>query len=204
MSYVLNTSVAPFCHSQDHPGGVPVPACEISARRAPKDAFSEIECLLGSRETLRTRHGRVGGLNQHHLPASPLSTGDQFSLGRANSGISGLPGHRGSSKEGRLEVFQRDQIMAVGDLLGPHPGVVCSLPGCLLVQFRRLSAGTLVTVGVRMSLTMAPRHFPLSLGKFRRAAFPVPPIGQIVLGVGGRRGGGDTPVDTDTGLYVWG
>ena len=80
MSHILNTSVAPFCHSQDHPGSVPVTACDYAAGFAPEGSFSESEWLLGSRETLGTRHGCIGGLDQHHLPASPLGTVDQSRL----------------------------------------------------------------------------------------------------------------------------
>ena len=198
MSYVLNTSVAPFCHSQDHPGGVAVPTRGIVTGFAPKGSFSESECLLGSRETLRTRHRRIGGSNQHHLPASPRGVGNQRTFGRTNSRVSGLSGHRGLGEEGRVEIFHRDQAVVIGDFLRPHPGVMLRLPGSLLVQFRRLPTGTLVAVRLFASLAAATRHLPLCFRKLGGTPLPVPQVGQIMLLIGGGGGGGHTPVDTDT------
>ena len=146
MSNILNTSVAPFCHSQDDPGSVPVTACDYAAGFAPEGSFSESEWLLGSRETLGTRHGCIGGPDHHHLPASPLGTVDQFSPGRADSCISGFPGHCGFGKKLQLEVFHRDQVVIVGDVLGPHAGVVLRLPGRFLVQLGSFPSGTLVAI----------------------------------------------------------
>lgn len=146
MSYTLNTSVAPFCHSQDHPGGVPISACGVSTGFTPESSFSESEWLLGSRETLGTRHSCMSGIDQHHLSTSPLGAVDQFPLGRTDSCISGFLGHCGLGEESGLEIFHRDQVVMVGDLLGPRPGVVPSLPGGFLMKLRSFPAGTFVTV----------------------------------------------------------
>lgn len=79
MSNALNGSVAPFCHSQDHSGGIPVPTVGVSAIRAQEDSFVQSQ-PLGSRKAVTARHCRVGGLNHHHLPASPLGILDKGPL----------------------------------------------------------------------------------------------------------------------------
>ena len=80
MSDALNRSVAPFCHSQDRLGGVAVAIFDRSAGCADEDAVIQQHAFLGSRTACVARHRRVGGLHQHHLPASPLGVLDQRSL----------------------------------------------------------------------------------------------------------------------------
>ena len=65
MSYVVSTSMAAFCHGEDHPRGVPVAVCDASAGRAREGSFGQPEAFLGSRTALRAGHSRVGGRNQH-------------------------------------------------------------------------------------------------------------------------------------------
>ncbi len=66
MTHVVDTGVATLRHNQNHPGSVPVPARGVPACSASENSFLESEGLLGSRETPRTRHGRVRGPHQHH------------------------------------------------------------------------------------------------------------------------------------------
>jgi len=65
---------------------------------ASEGSFGEFEVPLGSRETPRTRHRRIGGSHQHHLPAGPHATVDQFGLRRADGRVGGLAGHRGLAR----------------------------------------------------------------------------------------------------------
>ena len=69
MSDALNRSVAPFCHSQDRPGGVHVAVGNQTAVRAHEGAFVQQKAVLGSRPASAARHCRVGGL---HQPATCL------------------------------------------------------------------------------------------------------------------------------------
>lgn len=41
MSHALNTSVAPFCYSQDHPGSIAVPARGVPAWWTPEGLLCE-------------------------------------------------------------------------------------------------------------------------------------------------------------------
>ena len=204
MSYVLNTSVTPFCHSQNYPGSVSVPACGVSARFAQEGSFAEFEWLLGSRETLGTRPGCVGGRDQHHLSASPLGTGDQLSLGCANGSVSGLPGHGGLGQKGRLEVLHRDQVVMVGYPLGPHPAIVLCLAGGFLVQLGRFPTGPFVPVGLLTPLTVTAGHLALRFSQFGSTPLSVSPVGQVVLVVGGCGCSGHSPVDTDASIHFRG
>lgn len=58
MSYSVNTCVAPFCHSQDHSGGVPVAPSGMSAGLAMESSHVQFK-PLGSRKAFAARHGRV-------------------------------------------------------------------------------------------------------------------------------------------------
>ena len=198
MSYVVGTSMAAFCHGQDHPGGVPVPVRGIAAVRAPENSFGEREAFLGSRTALSARHGRVGGRNQHHLPARPLATLDQFPLRRTDRSVRGLPRHRGLGQEQRPEVLNGDGLVVVHDLPGPHAGCVGVLPGGFLVQLRGVPAGPPVAVGWGLPALPAPAgHAPLGRGQFGGAAFPVAAVRQVIGGISRSRGRGNAPVDTD-------
>lgn len=203
MSYVVNTCVAPLCHSQDHPGSVPVPIRGKPAGVAPEYAFVECETLLGSRETSRTRHCRVRGLNQHHPPASPHAVLDQNPFRRTYCSIGGLTCHRRLRQELRVEVLHRDQLMIVDHTSRPHPGLMLISAGGSLLQLRELTLGALVPFGRDESFRLATSsHLPLRFRKLCGAALPVPKVRLIVGGVRGGRGGGNTPVDAypDSGV----
>ena len=77
MSYVVSTSMAAFCHGEDHSRGVPVAVGGVSAGRACEDPVGEREAFLGSRPALRARHRGIGGRHQHHLAARPRAPLDQ-------------------------------------------------------------------------------------------------------------------------------
>ena len=94
MSDALNGSVAPFCHSQNRPGGVPVAVFDQPAGLTGESAFVQHQ-PLGSRKASAARHRRVGGLHQHHLPASPLGMLNQRSLDSGHGRVSSLARHRG-------------------------------------------------------------------------------------------------------------
>ncbi len=198
-SYILDTCAAALCHSQNHSGSVPVPVVGESTVWAPESSFGEFESLLGSRETTRTRHSREGGLHQHHPPASPHTTLDQLPLRRTNRRISSLARHRRLRQELRPEVLHRYHSMAVDDLFRPHPRVVPSLPGHLLVQLRYRTRGLLIPTGLRAARTApSPGHPALCCGQLRRTTCAVPPVRQIERGVSRGRCGTHTPIDTDT------
>ena len=199
MSYVVGTSMAAFCHGQDHPGGVHVPPSGHSAGGARENSFGEREAFLGSRTALSARHRRVGGRNQHHLPARPHATLDQFPLRRPDRSVSGLPRHRGLGEEQRPEVLNGDGLMVVHEPPSPHAGCVCVLPGGFLVELRRVPGGPPVAVRLRAVQFSAPAacppgHPPLRRGQLGGASFPVPAVRQVIGRISGRRGRGEGPV----------
>jgi len=66
-------------------------------------------------------------------------------------------------------------------------------------------SGALVALGRGPTPGAAPAgHLPLGTGEFCGASFPVLGVGQVVGRVGGRRGGGDTPVDADPTIHLGG
>ena len=69
MSDALNRSVAPFCHSQNHSGSVPVPTIGVSAVGTQESSFAQSQPLV-SRKAGAARHCRVGGLDHHHRPGT--------------------------------------------------------------------------------------------------------------------------------------
>lgn len=127
MTDIVNTCVAAFCHSQNHSGSVPIPTAAIAAVATSESSFGEFELLLGSRETPRTRHRRVCGLYQHHLPASPDTTIHQLPLGKTDGCIGRLASQRGLGQELRSEVLHGDQAVVVDNPFGPHSGIVSAL-----------------------------------------------------------------------------
>lgn len=198
MTDIVDTCVAALCHSQDHPGSVPIPTFYMATGPASEDSFTEPEALLGSRETPRTRHARVRGPHQHHPPAGPHTTLDQLPLRRSNRSIGGLPRHRRLGQERRSEVLHRDQSVAVDNPLRPHSRIVCGLPGGLLLQPRSLAFRPPVPLGLRTPITaVATGHRPLCLRDLRRAPFPVAEMRQVEVSVGGGGRRGDTPVDAN-------
>ncbi len=195
---IVNTCVAALCHSQDHPGSVPIPTLYMTTGPASEDSFTEPEALLGSRETPRTRHARVRGPHQHHLPAGPHAPFDQLSLRAADRSIGGLTRHRRPGQDRRREVLHRDQSVAVNNPLRPHPRIMFGLSGRLLLQPRGLPPRPPVALGLGAPLSgVAAGHCPLRLRQLRRTPLPVAEIRQVEGGVGGGGRGRHTPVDAD-------
>src|SRR5512142_1770292 len=111
MSHVVSTSVAAFCHGEDHPRGVPVATIRVAAVVAVEESATQPETVLGSRSALRAGHGGVGGRYQHHLPARPLTGFDKGSFGGSDRGVGCLAGHGGPREKLGLEVLHGDQGM---------------------------------------------------------------------------------------------
>jgi len=207
MSYTVNTSAAPFCHSQNHSGGVPVPTLGVTAGSAQEGSLRESELLRGSCKTARTRHRRVRGLHQHHLPASPPATVDQLSLGCAYRSVSSLAGHRGSRQAPWLEILDGNQLVPSHNAFRPYAGVISRLTCSFLVQLRRRELGPPVTTGLGSTLTgVSPRHRALRFGQLRSAPLAVAQIGQIESHLTGSCRGDHPPVHTDSssGGRCWG
>src|SRR5664279_331732 len=71
----------------------------------------------------------------------------------------------------------------------------------LLVDLRCLWLRWLVALRLGVPAWPAPAgHLPLCLRRLGCAPFPVPAVGKVVGGVGGRGGGLDAPVDADDAL----
>lgn len=198
MTYVVNTGVAPFCHSQDRPGRVAVPSIGVAAVLASEGSFGELQPLLGSREADGARHRRVGGHDDHHLTSGPHGTLDQFSLRRADRGIGRLSCHRGLGQESRFEVLDSDQLMVRDNTFGPDSGSMSVLSLSLLVELGGMSARYLVTLR-RGAVTRSTStgHAPLLFCQLSRTSAPVAAERQIVGRIRRSRCGGHTPVDTD-------
>lgn len=201
MSYIVNAGVAPLCHSQDHPGGVPVTMSSVAAPVTPESSFAEPQLLLGSREATGARHGRVPGRDEHHLTVEPVGAFDQLPLHRPNRGISRLPRHCRFNEELRFEVLHGDQLMVLDDPSCPDPGVVLRLAGCLFLQSRGLPLGGYIPARWFRAYTSASRHLALYLCELGGAPLPMPKVWQIVALVGGSRGRRNTPVDTNGAFY---
>ena len=202
MSYIVNTCVAPFCHSQNHSGGVPVTPGGMPTGGALESSHVQVKPLV-SRKALTARHRCVRGLNHHHLSASPSPSLQQFTFRCADRGISSLTRHRGSRQKLRLEVLHGNRCVALNDPPSPHPRIVLSLAGRLLVESSCLPAGISVALGLRVpALAVAPRHFALSFGQLCSAALPVAGVLQVETRIGCGGHGADTPVDTDTATGI--
>ena len=202
MSYIVNTCVAPFCHSQNHSGGVPVTPGGMPAGVALESSHVQVKPLV-SRKAFTARHRCVRGLNQHHPSASPSPSLQQFTFRRSDRSIGRLTRHRGFRQKLRLEVLHGDRCVALHDPSSPHPGIVLSLAGRLLVQPSCLPAGVAVAVGLNFpALAVAPRHFALSFGQLCSAALPMSRILQVETRIGGGGHGADTPVNTDTATSI--
>jgi pimeloyl-ACP methyl ester carboxylesterase len=154
MSYVVGTSQDALTLDQDYPGGIPVAVCGVTAVLATEGSFGQLEWQLVSRKTLRAGHSGVGGRNRHHLPARPLAVPGQRPLESADRGVGRFAGHVRLREELRLEVLDRDHVMAGDDPLRPHPAVVRVLPGGLLQQPRGL------TLCLPVPLDWGPWSFP--------------------------------------------
>ncbi|SEE32397.1 hypothetical protein SAMN04490220_7381 [Rhodococcus jostii] len=199
MSDVINTGVASFCHSQDHPGSVPVPVVGVSASVAPESAFGEFQLLLGSRKAIGARHRRVRGPNHHHLPARSTAALDQFSFSRSDRSIRGLTGHRRLGENAGLEVLDRNQLVTVDHTSRPDPGLVQVLAGGLLPNCSCLAFCKQVSLGLGFAFrSTTPGHLSLRLRQLRSAASSVPAVRQVELRVRGGRGGSNTPVHPDS------
>lgn len=197
MSNALNGSVAPFCHSQDRPGGVSVAVFDQPAGLTGENAFVQHQ-PLGSRKASAARHRRVGGLHQHHLPASPHGILDQGSLNGGHGSIGCLASHRRLGEKLRVEILNGDGLVVRHNLLGPDATRV-GVPALRgLGDLRRLALGALVALGLGVPPgSGATRHFPLRLCQLSRRALPVPDVRQVVGWVGRGRSGGHAPVDAD-------
>jgi Helix-turn-helix domain len=160
VSYTVNTGLAPFCQSEDRPRGVPVPVRGIPAVSAPEDSFGEPEPLLGSREAARTRHGGVGGRDDHHLSSGPHGTLDQLSSGGAQGDVRCFAGHPRAGQELQPQVLHGDQLVVVDHLFCPDPRGVLGLTGGAFLDPRFRSA----------CLPVAPRG-RLPFARLRRAIF---------------------------------
>ncbi len=203
MSDVVNTCVAPFCHSQDHPGSVPIPTRSKPAGRASERSFRQFESLLGSREATRTRHRRIPGPHQHHPPAGPPATLDQFPFRRTHRSIRRLAGHRGLRQKGGFEILEGNQVVMIDHLFRPHPRIMPGLSKRLLLQRRRRTPGPRIPPGLGAAFPVVPsRHLPLRLGQLGGATLPMPERRQVVGAVGGGRCGRHTPIDTETAVRV--
>lgn len=196
MSYVLNAGVAPFCHSQNYSGGVPVSTVGVSAVSAREDAYGQFESLRGSCKATRTGHGRVRGLDDHHLPPSPCGTLEEFAFSCSDGRIGGFSGHCAAAKKFRLKVFDCNEIVLVDDFLCPDTCVVLGLPCGFFVQFRRFASGLFVSLRLR-PMFAAAGHLPLGFREFGGATLAMSEVVQIMLGGGGCGGDGDSPVDSD-------
>src|SRR5690625_235362 len=201
MSYTLNRSTAPLCRSQDRLGGVAVAVFDHSASSANEDAVSQQHAFLGSRSACVARHRRVGGLHQHHLPASPLGIFDQGSFDGPDRRVGGLAGHRRLGEKLGMEVLDGDGLVIRHDLLGPDAARV-GVPALRgLGGLGRLALGALVALGLGVPPgSGATGHLPLRLGQLGRRALPVPDVRQVVGGVGRGRRGGHAPVDADSAV----
>ncbi len=80
MSDSLSTSQVESSLGQNQFGSVAVASFNQSAGLAHKNSHRQLESLLGSRETTRTRHCCVGGRHYHHVSASPLGVGNKFTF----------------------------------------------------------------------------------------------------------------------------
>src|SRR5882757_704648 len=194
-----------ICHGQNHSGGVAVAVRGVSAVFAPENSFPQPQALLGYRVTHGAGHGGVGRRHQHHLPARPHTTFDQFPFSCTDRGVGRLSSHRGTGQELRLEVLHRDGLVIGDHATHPLPRDVDVLPGGFLVQLRRRQSGS--TVALRRGLsasTAASGHLPLRSREFGSAPPTVTAKRQVVGGVGRGGRGSNTPVDTDATLSVSG
>ncbi len=158
MTHVVDTGVATLRHNQNHPGSVPVPARGVPACSASENSVLESEGLLGSRETPRTRHGRVRGPHQHHLPAGPPAPLDQLPFRRPDRRVRGLTSHRRPRQKPRPEILHRNQLMVVDHTFRPHPRLVPVPARGLRHDLRRVCAGAPVALRRRVALPAAARR----------------------------------------------
>lgn len=205
MSNVVNTGTVEFYRGrQNHSGSVAVPICGVPAELATKDSFTQRKRSFGSHRTARAGHRRVGGRNQHHLPARPRATFDQFAFGRPDRGISCFPGHRRFGQEPWFEVLYCDGVVICDHPTDPNTRSVSVLAGRLLMQSGSLTPRPQVSLRWRVSArATTTSHLPLRACKFSGAAAAVPSIRQVIGGAGGDRGRGDTPVDTEGAGSSW-
>lgn len=197
MSYIVNTSVAPFCHSQNYSGGVPVPAIGVTTFGAGKYSRTKVEMLLGSREASRTCDRRVSRPNQHHRPTGAFGTHYEFSFGVADGRISRLARHRRLGQESLPKILHCDDLVSGNHTLRPYPGIVPRLTRGLLPQPGDLVFRMRATMGRCRPGSMTSGHSALRFREFGSTALAVPAIRKIVGGICGRCGRTNAPVDTD-------
>lgn len=198
MSDVVGTGTDTLCRGEDRPRGVEVPISGVTADRALECPDTQPEAFRGSRSALGAGHRGVGGRHQHHLPARPHTPVDQLTFTGPDSGVGRLTSRGGSGQELRLEVLDRDQVVAGDHPGGPLAGVVGVLPGGFLLDLGCLPLRVQVALRRGRALRSPPAGHPaLGLGPFGGAAFTVAQVRQVKRGVGGGRGGLHTPVDAD-------
>ncbi len=200
MSYVVNTDTVEFYRGRpDHVSSVTISVIGVTTHRTLEDTHTQREPLLGSRTTARTGHRRISGRNQHHLPPRPRSTLDQLSFRSTDRSISRFPGHRGFGEEFRFEILHGDRLMVGNHTLRPHASRVRVLPGRSLEDLRGPATSPQVA-GTRSlpTRTATASHLPLRSSEFGGTTAPIPSVWEVVGVVGGGRGGGHTPVDTDS------
>ena len=198
MSYSVSTGRVETSPVQNDSGSISVAILDHSTEFADENPFRQQQARLGSCTATAARHRRVGGRHQHHLSTRPLGILDQRRFRRADGPVGRFTGHTGLRQKPRLEVFDRQHAMVGNDFGGPLTRSVLPLPGdrlinlgdnafCVEVTFRRpLAAGSLT-----------PRHRALPTSKLLGGAPSMLRVGQVVRGIGGRRRGAHTPVDTD-------
>ncbi|MQY20726.1 hypothetical protein NRB20_38340 [Nocardia sp. RB20] len=197
MSYIVNTSVAPFCHSQNHSGSVPVSAFGVTAFGAEKSPRTKVEVLLGSRETSRTCDRRMRRLNQHHRTTGTYSSDYEFSLGLTDGRVGGLTRHRRLGQEPRPKVFHGDDLVSNNNPLRPYPSIVAGLTRSFLPQPGDLVLRAAVTTGRHRTVSMTSRHSALRSCQLGSTALAIPAIGEIVSGVSSCSRRTNSPVDAD-------
>ena len=203
MSYSVSSGRVETSPGQNDSGGVSVAVADQPAGVADELALGQFQPLLGSRSTVRTRHGRVRGRHHHHRPASPLGVLDEGAFGSADGSVRRLASHGGLGEELRLEVLDGDSAMVSNDSGGPFPSHVLPLTGNLLVLFRNRQFGFPITLRTRLSrLRLTSSHHPLVASQFPLGLLPELGMRQVIGGISGGGNLPNTPVDADGGIRI--
>ena len=199
MSYSVSTGRVDTSPVQNDSGSISVAILDHSTEFADENPFRQQQARLGSRTATAARHRRVGGRHQHHLSTRPLGILDQRRFRCADGPVGRFTGHTGLRQKPRLEVFDRQHSMVGNDFGGPLTRSVLPLPGDRLINLGDNAfcvRGNLWTParrghGLRRAIVRCRRASSLE------ARRPCSGCGQVVRGIGGRRRGAHTPVDTD-------
>jgi len=198
MSDVVGTGTVAFSRGEDRPRGVDVTVGAVSAGRAVENSYTQPEALLGSRSAHGAGHRGVSRRHQHHPPARPPATLDQFPFTRPDRRIRRFTGHTRLGQEPRFEILHSDQRVLLDDGLGPDTGVVGVLPGRLLRDPSRPAFRLQIALRRCVAFGPAPAG-PRALrrGQLRGAATAMAKVRQVEPAVGGGRGALHTPVHTN-------